>query len=165
MSLDSNDIYIIDKNGKTIYPNSLFEINYDSKFFIFNRIFYKDKLIKIYEESIEKINTTYSSINANNILPSVFNNVFNYNNSSNNESYEYFSTLFEMNSNIFEKNGISLNEIKNIFDFFQECNDTFKKCYLDYKIENKICDKTRDNYNFQYNSLECIYKNISILYE
>ncbi len=165
MNLDPNDVYIIDKNGKTIYTNSLSEINYDSKFFIFNRIFYKEKLVKIYEESIEKINMAYSSINASNIFPPTFNNIINQNNNANNESYEYFSTLFEMNSNIFEKNGISLSEIKSIFDFFAESIDTFKKCFLDFKIENKICDKTRDNYNFQYNSLECIYKNISILYE
>jgi len=157
MSLDANDIYIIDKNGKTIYPNSLSEINYDSKFFIFNRIFYKDKLVKIYEESIEKINMTYNSMSSNNYLPPGLSNLI--------ESYEYYSTLFELNSSLFEKNGISLSEIKNIFEFFQECNDTLKKSYLEYKIENKVCDKTRDNYNFQYNSLECIYKNISILYE
>ncbi len=157
MNLDSNDVYIIDKNGKTINPNSLSEISYDSKFFIFNKIFYKDKLIKIYEESIEKINMTYSSMSANNFLPPTLINLL--------ESYEYFFTLFEMNPVTFEKNSFSLIEIKNIFDFFNECNDSVKKYYLDYKLENKICDKTRDNYNFQYNSLECIYKNISILYE
>jgi len=72
MNLDPNDVYIIDKNGKTIYTNSLSEINYDSKFFIFNRIFYKEKLVKIYEESIEKINMAYSSINASNIFPPTF---------------------------------------------------------------------------------------------
>jgi len=156
MNLDPNDIYIIDKNGKTIYTNTLPEINYDSKFFIFNRIFYKDKLIKIYEESIEKINTTFSSISANNYLPATLINLL--------DSYDYF-TLFETNSAMIEINGISVSELKNIFDFFRECNDSVKKYYLDYKLENKICDKTRDNYNFQYNSLECIYKNISILYE
>lgn len=156
MNLDSNDIYLIDKNGKTIYTNTLSEINYDSKFFIFNRIFYKDKLLKIYEESIEKLNINFSSISASNYLPATLINLM--------DSYDYI-TLFEMNSGIFEKNGITLIEIKNIFEFFRECNDSVKKYYLDYKLGNKICDKTRDNYNFQYNSLECIYKNISILYE
>lgn len=157
MSLEPNDIYIIDKNGKTIYPNSLGEVNYDSKFFIFNRIFYKEKLIKIYEESLDKINYTYNSMNPNNYLPT--------NLILSNESYDYFGTLFEMNSTTFEKNGLQLNEVKYILDYFSECNETVKKYYLRYKIDNKICEKTRDNYNFQYNSLECIYKNISILYE
>lgn len=157
MSLEPNDIYIIDKYGKTVYPNSLAEINGDTKFFIFNRVFYKEKLIKIFDESIEKIIYNYNNVKINNCLPS---NLVLFN-----ETYDYFGTLFELNANIFEKYGIQISEIKFIFDFFLECNETLKKCYLNYRIENKKCEKTKDNYNFQYNSLECVYKNISILYE
>jgi len=157
MNLEQNDIYIIDKNGKTIYPNALSEITYESKFFIFNRMFYKDRLIKIYEESVEKINSSILLNNPSNYLP---NNFVPFN-----ESYDYYGTLFDLNSAIFEKNGIQINELKYIFDFMVDSNEELKKFILNYKIDNKICEKTRDNYNFQYNSLECIYKNISILYE
>ena len=157
MSLEQNDIYIIDKNGKTIYPNALADISYESKFFIFNRLFYKDRLIKIYEESVEKLNSSILINNPNNYLPTNFIPF--------NESYDYYGTLFELNSSIFEKNRIQLNELKYIFDFIMDSNEELKKYIVNYKIDNKICEKTRDNYNFQYNSLECIYKNISILYE
>ena len=131
------------------------EINYDSKFFIFNKTFYKEQLIRIFEENLEKFTNTYSSSTS---IQNLSTNLYI-------ENYTIQNTLFEQNSKIFEKYGFSMNELKKINDTLLESFESSKLVYKTLKTNNKICEKIRENYNYQYNSLECIYKNISILYE
>jgi hypothetical protein len=154
MSLEHNDIYLLDKSGRTIYFNSMHEVNYDSKIFIFNKTFYKDRLVKIFEENVDKI--SHNLLNSN-FLPSSFNEI-----STVIESLNFF---FSSNLNMFEKNGLNLNDFKKLYESLLENFESSKIIFKSVKINMKICDKIRDNYNFQYNSLESIYKNISVLYE
>jgi hypothetical protein len=163
MSLEQNDIYLLDKSGRTIYFNALHEVNYDSKFFIFNKTFYKDRLIKIFEENVEKINNTYLSNTNSNFLPTSISNV-TIDISSLCENLNNCSSANLVKS-YFEKNSISSSELNKLSENLLECFETSKNIFKTLKINVKICEKIRDNYNYQYNSLECIYKNISVLYE
>jgi hypothetical protein len=131
------------------------EINYDSKFFIFNKTFYKEQLIRIFEENLEKFTNTYSSNTSIQSLPT--NLII--------ENFNIHNTVFEQNSKILERYGFSINDFKKINDSLIESFKSSKLVYKTLKTNNKICEKIRENYNYQYNSLECIYKNISILYE
>jgi len=159
MNLDQNEIYIVDKNGKTIYFHSMHEVNYDSKFFIFNKTFNKDQIVKIFEENVEKIQSTQLSINSGNYMPSII-SVINLDSLFDNDFYDGIKdTKFE------EKYGISVSELKSLSEGFMETFDTVKTLFKSLKINMRVCEKIRDNYNYQYNSLECIYKNISLLYE
>lgn len=155
MSLEQNDIYLIDKSGRTVYFNSMHEVTYDSKIFIFNKTFYKERLIKIFEENIEKFSHNFLT---NSFLPS-----------SLNESTSIIESLNIIiqsnNANFSEKFGINFPELKKIYENNLELFENAKIAYKSLKINMKICDKIRDNYNYQYNSLESIYKNISVLYE
>lgn len=157
MNLDQNDTTIVDKNGKTIYSHSMNEVNYDSKFFIFNKNFNKDQLQKIFDENIEKIQSTHLSNSSINYLPIIninFDSFFN-------------SSLYDLikDTKLEEKCGLSNNELKALSESFLETYDIVKSLCKSLKINMRICEKIRDNYNYQYNSLECIYKNISLLYE
>jgi hypothetical protein len=153
MGLEQNDIYLLDKNGKTIYFNTLNEINYDSsKFYIFNKTFYKEQLVKIFEENCDKIVNQFSNINflPSNLMSSV-NMLYN-----------------ETNLNSLEKTpiaGINVLELRKIYETLVESLEDCKLSYKNFKINSKICEKIRDNYNYQFNSLEGIFKNISNLYE
>ncbi len=160
MSLEQNDIYLLDKNGRTIYFNSIHEVNYESKFFIFNKTFYKDRLVKIFEENVEKINGTLSSNNNLNYLSN-----FNVNSEFNSNLFDFNSYNNQTITKLFDKHLLSANDLKKMGDNLTEAFDTAKNHFKAVKINIKVCEKIRDNYSYQYNSLECIYKNISVLYE
>lgn len=161
MSLEQNDIYLLDKNGRTIYFNAMHEVNYDSKIFIFNKTFYKERLIKIFEENIEKISAPYLSSSNLNFLPASITN--------HNSILEFHQNMFENNSltnySKLDKACFSFLELKKLSENLLENFENAKSIFKSVKVNVKICDKVRDNYNYQYNSLESIYKNISVLYE
>jgi len=161
LSLEQNDIYILDKNGRTIYFNTMNEINYDSKFFIFNKTFYKDRLVKIFEENVDKINGTFLSSNNLNYMPS---NIILAISDFSNLIFDH-STYNNQAVKLFEKHSTSPMELKKIADTLLENFENAKTFFKALKLNVKICEKIRDNYSYQYNSLECIYKNISVLYE
>jgi hypothetical protein len=146
----------LDKNGKTVYFNSLNEINYESKFFIFNKTFYKEQLVKIFEENVDKINNTYLSSSNTNAIPSYIL-----------QGIEPLTSNFHsLDSKIFnEKTGMTTQEVKKVHDTLFETFDLVKSSFKNLKMYSKICDKIKENYSYQYTSLECVYKNISILYE
>lgn len=165
MSLEQNDIYLLDKNGRTIYFNAMHEVNYDSKFFIFNKTFYKDRLVKIFEESVDKINSVYASNNNLNYLPPNLNSVINQDFASALNDFIFLNSSNSPSTKLFEKNSIAPSDLKKISETLIESFENAKNIYKSLKIGVKVCEKIRDNYNYQYNSLECVYKNISVLYE
>jgi hypothetical protein len=135
------------------------EVNYDSKFFIFNKTFCKDHLVKIFEENVEKIQTTHLSNSNANYMPSMI-NLINFDSLFTTSFYEGMK-----DSKFEEKSGLTSEGLKALSENFVETFDTVKILFKSLKINMRICEKIRDNYNYQYNSLECIYKNISLLYE
>lgn len=139
------------------------DVNYEpsSRFFIFNKTFYKEQLIKIFEENVDKINQTHMSSSNSSYLP---NNMLGANL---NQSIDQIlnSQSFEQNSKILDKYGITLPELKKLNENLTDSYDNIKGIFKSSKVNSKICEKIRDNYNFQFHSLECIYKNISVLYE
>lgn len=153
MMLDNNDIYLLDKSGRTVYFNQMQEANYDSKIFIFNKTFYKERLVKIFEENIEKLTTNFISNNNLNYLPPAISGIPDLN----------------LNDSILtskmEKIQLYPNEIKKVWSELLETYEAAKLVFRSIKMNAKICDKIRDNYSYQYNSLESIYRNISVLYE
>ena len=154
MNLDYSEIYILDKKGKTININTELATS-ETKFFIFNKIFYKDKLLKIFEDNIEKL---LNYINFSNYVPTSLTNL----NLSNLINYSF---LNETNTEQFDRLGTPLSEIKKVYELLVDNIDQGKEKYKNLKIQIKLCDKTKENYNLQFNSLESIYTNISGLYE
>jgi hypothetical protein len=144
MNIDQNEICLFDRNGKSINLNEI--ISQESKFFIFNKVFYKEQLIKIFDENVSKY---ISSFNNNNIV-----------------NLEISPLKFLSNEiNTLDKFNLSENDIKscdeNLVSSFEACKGSFKLI----KQNTRICEKMKENYSFQFNSLECLYKNISNLYE
>lgn len=134
------------------------DINYDSKFYIFNKTFYKEQLIKIFEENIDKITTTYMANTNTSYFPSAY-STFTY------EPINFNNPVYEQNQKVFEKYGISLVDLKKINESFSDNYDMVKLLFRNLKINHKVCEKIKENYNNQYGSLECVYRNISVLYE
>jgi hypothetical protein len=156
LNIEHSDIYIVDKNGRTIYLNAMNDITYESKFYVFNKTFYKEQLVKIFEENCEKCAHNYNNQNSN--IPSAMTSI----------SFDSFSVnnpIFEQNNKLLEKFGLHHTDFRKINEFLADTFDNVKIIFKNLKTNSKISEKIIDNYKFQYNSLECIYKNISMLYE
>lgn len=144
MNIDSNEICLFDKNGKSI---NLYDVNsQESKYFIFNKVFYKEQLIKIFDENVSKYVTNF--------------------NNSQQINLEVTPMKIMMNEMpMLEKYNINENDLKvcddMLINYFDSCKGSCKAI----KQNTKICEKMKENYSFQFNSLECLYKNISNLYE
>jgi hypothetical protein len=129
------------------------DINYDSRFFIFNKIIYKEPLIKIFDENIEKIATSFlSTASISNLFANYVIEPININNA-----------IYD--NKFFEKYGFSTSELRKLNETLLDSFESAKNAYKTYKLNLKLCEKIRDNYSSQYNSLDCIYKNVSSLYE
>jgi hypothetical protein len=157
MGLEPNDIYLLDIRGKTIYLNDMSEVSPELKYFIFNKTFQKEQLMKIIEENIDKT-ISGVGISTNFIQPS----------NSNPPSLPDFNftyPIIEQNAKMIEKCGITPNDIKVTYEQISLAYESAKTICKTVKTNLKLCDKIKDNFGYQYNSLECIYKNISFLYE
>jgi len=151
MNIEPSEIYLLDKTGKTIFFSNTNDINStENRFFIFNKVFNKDFLLKIFEENIDKLIT---NIKVN--FPSSFSSFTDTLKIWTNDHY----------AKVFDKYGLNFNEMKGIEEFLFEAFNKSKNIFKSIKIQNSIGEKIKENYSYQYNSLECIYKNISNLYE
>ena len=144
MGVDLNEICLFDKNGKNL---NLYEIaSNESKFFIFNKVFYKEQLVKIFEENVSKY---MSNINSSNII-----------------NLEVSAIKLLTNElPLLEKCNLTEGDLKQIDESLISSFETCKSFYRNIKQNSRICEKMKENYSFQFNSLECLYKNISNLYE
>jgi hypothetical protein len=130
------------------------ELNYESKFFVFNKTFYKEQLAKIFEENCEK---AAGNINSNYLPANMLNISF--------DSYSVNNPIFEQNSKLLEKFGLHHTDFRKINEFLAETYDSVKFYFRNIKANKLIWEKISDNYKLQYSSLEVIYKNITNLYE
>jgi len=141
----------LDKSGKTIFFSNNNEINSsENRFFIFNKVFNKDLLLKLFEENVDKlisnVKVTYPSSSS---------------------SFTETSRIWtnDQYARGFERLGLSFPEMKVIEEFLFDANSKSKNIFKSIKVQNSISKKIKENFEYQYNSLECIYKNISQLYE
>lgn len=144
MNVDQNEICLFDRNGKSINLNEI--VSQESKFFIFNKVFYKEQLIKIFDENVSKY---ISSFNNNNIV------------NLDVSPLKFLST----EASALDKYNLSEGELKTYDEILVASFESSKGTYRLIKQNTRICEKMKENYSFQFNSLECLYKNISNLYE
>jgi hypothetical protein len=130
------------------------DINYESRFFIFSKIFYRDQLIKIFEENCDKASNGVFS----NYLPTSMLNISF-------DSYSVNNPIFEQNAKVLEKYGLHHTDFRKVNEFLADTYDACKISFRNLKINKSICEKILENYKYQFQSLECIYKNVSALFE
>ncbi len=120
----------------------------EKRFFLFNKNFSKETIVGMYNEAIEKLIST-AKIN----LPSSF---FNYDklNIGNNEVY----------TKSLEMKGLSISELKQTEELYIKAFAKCKSLFRSIKANCYVCDKIKENYSSQYNSLESLYDNISAIY-
>lgn len=149
MDINFNEISLLDYAGKSIFFTNDECNSNENKIFIFNKVYSnnRDSIIKIFEENLDKL------INNKLITPNPpFNDTFKI---FFNESY----------SKSLDKMGLSLNDIKLTDEIIFELYTKSRNLQRNIKIQNSICEKIKDNNQYQYKALECTYKNISNLYE
>ena len=146
VSATSNDILIYDNKGNIYNSINKMQFYSNSKYFLYWKKYFKDE-INNYKKNIEKKISNLSfplSINLNSI-PDV-----------------------DSSMNILKKNSDKLTyspeKILETYNKMTEFFDKFKNIYKEMKINFKVCEKIKENYQNQYDGLENIFKNNSTLY-
>ena len=146
ISATSNDILIYDNKGNIYNSINKMQFYSNSKYFLYWKKYFKDE-INNYKKNIEKKISNLSfplSINLNSI-PDV-----------------------DSSMNILKKNSDKLTyspeKILETYNKMTEFFDKFKNIYKEMKINFKVCEKIKENYQNQYDGLENIFKNNSTLY-
>ena len=146
ISATSNDILIYDNKGNIYNSINKMQFYSNSKYFLYWKKYFKDE-INNYKKNIEKKISNLSfplSINLNSI-PDV-----------------------DSSMNILKKNSDILSyppdKIMETYNKMTEFFDKFKNIYKEMKINFKVCEKIKENYQNQYDGLENIFKNNSTLY-
>lgn len=153
MNLNKEEIYVLDKKGKTVNPK---EVNQENKFFIFHKTFYKDFLQKQFEESLENFSSYFTK---SNYVPSQLMNMKVIN------SKDLIQTKIE-NSRLSQSDTINIEQLailnKRILEQMEFAKDNFKKI----KIHQKICEKIKENnLSNQIKAVSCLVYNITSISE
>ena len=146
ISATSNDILIYDNKGNIYNSINKMQFYSNSKYFLYWKKYFKDE-INNYKKNIEKKISNLSfplSINLNSI-PDVDSSM----------------NILKKNSDILT---YSPEKIMETYNKMTEFFDKFKNIYKEMKINFKVCEKIKENYQNQYDGLENIFKNNSTLY-
>lgn len=152
MKLEKSEIHVIDKRGKTVYMD---ESSQENKYFIFHKTFYKDFLHKQFEESLENFSSYFTK---SNYVPSQLMNLKVINSTDLIQSKIENSRSSQSDTMNIEQLGILNNRILDQMDFAKE---NFKKI----KINQKICEKIKENLSNQIKAVSCLVTNITSVSE
>ena len=156
--IKNQDSYMFNNNGDIITDiENLFgnsnnngnEINKEEKYFIFNKKYEKEVILKMLDESTKKIISNYDSqlnLDYQN-LPDV---------------YTHFNLLIEKSSQL---KYIKADDIKYTYEKMLEFFENYKVIYATFKLNSHICEIFKNNYKNQNYSINALIGNINKISE
>lgn len=156
--IKNQDIYVFNNNGDIITDiENLFgnsnnngnDLNKEEKYFIFNKKYEKEVILKMLDESTKKIISNYDSqlnLDYQN-LPDV---------------YTHFNLLIEKSSQL---KYIKADDIKYTYEKMLEFFENYKVIYTTFKLNSHICEIFKNNYKNQNYSINALISNINKISE
>lgn len=156
--IKSQDSYMFNNNGDIITDvenilgnsnNNGNDLNKEEKYFIFNKKYEKEVILKMLDESTKKIISNYDSqlnLDYQN-LPDV---------------YTHFNLLIEKSSQL---KYIKADDIKYTYEKMLEFFENYKVIYTTFKLNSHICEIFKNNYKNQNYSINALISNINKISE
>ena len=141
----NNDGELITDIENIFSNNNENSINKNEKYFIFNKKYAKEPLLKILDESIKKIISNYDSkinLDMKNV-PDV---------------YTHYNLLIEKSSLL---KYIQVNDIKSTYEKMLEFFENYKVIFTTFKLNSHICEIIKNNYKNQNYSINALINNIN----
>ena len=141
----NNDGELITDIENLFSNNNENSTNKDEKYFIFNKKYAKEPLLKILDESIKKIISNYDSkinLDMKNV-PDV---------------YTHYNLLIEKSSLL---KYIQVNDIKSTYEKMLEFFENYKVIFTTFKLNSHICEIIKNNYKNQNYSINALINNIN----
>ena len=141
----NNDGELITDIENLFSNNNENSTNKDEKYFIFNKKYAKEPLLKMLDESIKKIISNYDSqinLDMKNV-PDV---------------YTHYNLLIEKSSLL---KYIQVNDIKSTYEKMLEFFENYKVIFTTFKLNSHICEIIKNNYKNQNYSINALINNIN----
>ncbi len=142
----SKDSYLYNEKGELISDiNQIFLSKEKEKYFLFNKKYDKEFVIKLSEDYFKKKISNYDSqlILDKNDLPDIYSNE---------------NLLLENSSKL---KFIEVNDIKNTYEKMLEFFENYKNIYTSFKVNSHICEEIKKNYQNINTSVNVLIENIN----